>query len=353
MVTPRRWPRRTVLLGGLGLGLFALAVLSATIGTLPISLPQMAAITLDRLGLPSLGVAYGPAEEAVFWSIRLPRVLLAILVGAALAVAGAAMQGLFRNPLADPGLIGVSSGGAMGAVVAIVLGDVIGDWVPLGVWLLPVFAMITGVAVTLLIYQIAKIDGQTHVATMLLTGIAVNAFAGALIGTMIYLATDDQLRRFTFWTLGSLGAANWTSVLVGAVFILPPLLVLPRAARALDALLLGEAEAGHLGIDAQRLKRWLIIGTAAMVGVSVALCGMIGFIGLVVPHLIRLVLGPSHRTLLPASALLGGALLLAADLGARTLDPPAEVPIGILTALIGAPFFIYLLLKGKRHLTWG
>jgi len=345
------WQARPVLLSALSGVLLLMAATAATVGTLEITLGQMLAITLDKLGLPAPAIPYGPAEEAVFWTIRLPRVLLALLVGAALAVAGAAMQGLFRNPLADPGLIGVSSGGAMGAVVAIVLESTLGQWLPLGPWLLPVFAMISGVTVTLLIYKM--VEGQTHVATMLLTGIAVNAFAGALIGTMIYLATDDQLRRFTFWTLGSLGSASWMNVLVGAVFILPPLLVLPRAAKALDALLLGEAEAGHLGIDAQKLKRWLIIGTAAMVGVSVALCGMIGFIGLVVPHLVRLAVGPGHRTLLPASALLGAILLLAADLGARTLDPPAEVPIGILTALIGAPFFVYLLQKGKRHMTWG
>ena len=349
----RLWQSRPVLLSALGGFLLLLAGIAVTIGTLDITLGQMAAITLHQLGLPAPAIPYDQAEEAVFWTIRLPRVLLAILVGAALAVAGAAMQGLFRNPLADPGLIGVSSGGAMGAVVAIVLEPIMGSILPLGPWLLPVFAMMSGVAITLLIYKMAKVDGQTHVATMLLTGIAVNAFAGALIGTLIYLATDDQLRRFTFWTLGSLGGASWTHVFVGTVFILPPLLVLPRAAKALDTLLLGEAEAGHLGINAQRLKRGLIIGTAAMVGVSVALCGMIGFIGLVVPHLVRLAIGPGHRTLLPASALLGASLLLLADLGARTLDPPAEVPIGILTALIGAPFFVYLLQKSKRHMTWG
>ncbi len=290
------------------------------------------------------------AQHVVF-DLRLPRVALGILAGAALGMAGAALQGLFRNPLADPALIGVSGGAALGAVVVIVLGGAaVGLPTPLaGAFALPVAAMAGGVVVTFLIYHLAKFEGRTHVALMLLTGLALNALAGAAIGLLVYLATDEQLRAFMFWSLGSLNRAGWSQIGAVALFIIPALLLLPRLARPLNALALGEAEAHHLGVPVQQLKRRLIFLSALMVGASVAACGTIGFIGLVAPHLARLLYGPDHRLLLPASALLGTVLLLAADIIARFGTVGfEELPIGVVTALAGAPIFLAMLLRARR-----
>ena len=283
-------------------------------------------------------------------TIRLPRVVLGAFVGAGLAVSGAAMQGLFRNPLADPGLIGVSSGAALAAVSIIVLGDTVMPEVlsGLGLFLLPGAAFIGGLVATLVVYRVSRVADRTVVATMLLTGIAVNALAGAGIGVLSFVATDAQLRTMIFWSLGSLGGSMWTSV-----WALVPCMVaatcLIRQARALNVMLLGEAEAGHLGISVERLKHRTVLLVALAVGAAVAVAGMIGFIGLVVPHLVRLTLGPDHRYVLPGSALLGASLLLGADLVARLLIAPAELPIGIVTAAVGAPFFLWLIVRQRRQ----
>lgn len=316
----------------------------------PVSLPLLDTVqALWRLsGLSTAGHDIAQAELIV-GQIRLPRALLGLCVGAVLALSGVAMQGLFRNPLADPGLIGVSSGAALGAAVAIVGGAAFGGlpaW--LAPYLLSLCAFAGGLGVTALVYRLGRRDGQTSVATMLLAGIALTALAGAAIGLFTYLADDATLRTLTFWNLGSLNGASyarlWPLLLVTAAVAL----WLPRRARALNALLLGESEARHLGFAVERLKRELVFCTALGVGAAVAAAGMIGFIGLVVPHLMRLLVGPDHRLLLPASALAGASLLLLADLLARLLLAPAELPIGIVTALIGAPFFIYLLLRGRN-----
>jgi iron complex transport system permease protein len=278
-------------------------------------------------------------------------VALGLLAGAALGMAGAALQGLFRNPLADPALIGVSGGAALGAVLVFVLGgSALGGLNNLaGAFALPVAAMAGGGAVTFLVYHLAKVQGRTQVALMLLTGLALNALAGAAIGLLVYLATDEQLRAFMFWSLGSLNRAAWTQIGAAAAFIVPALLLLPRLARPLNALALGEAEAHHLGVPVQRLKRRLIFLTAMMVGASVAVGGTIGFVGLVAPHLARLALGPDHRLLLPASALVGAALLLVADIAARFGTAGfEELPIGVVTALAGAPVFLAMLLRARR-----
>jgi iron complex transport system permease protein len=279
--------------------------------------------------------------------VRLPRVLLGGLVGAALAVSGALMQGLFRNPLADPGLVGVSSGAALAAATTIVLGDalirpVLGR-VPFEA--LPVGAFLGSLAATLLLYALTTRQGRTSVALLLLAGIALSAFAGALTGLLAYISDDRQLRDLSFWSLGSLGGATWSKLVVVAPLILPVLLAAPVLARGLNALALGEAEAFHLGIRVQRLKALAILLVAMAVGASVATAGMIGFVGIVVPHLIRLAAGADHRVLLPSAALLGGALLIGADTVARTVAAPAELPVGILTATIGAPFFLWLLMR--------
>jgi iron complex transport system permease protein len=261
------------------------------------------------------------------------------------------MQGLFRNPLADPGLIGVSSGASLAAVVTIVLGStVFGAWGDaLGAFLLPAAAFAGGVLATLVVYRLATRNGQTSVATMLLAGIAINALAGAGTGLMIFIADDDQLRDLTFWTLGSLGGATWTRLAVVGPCLLGGMLAAPLLSRSLNALLLGESEARHLGIRTERVKQVVILLAAGVVGAAVAVSGVIGFVGLVVPHLLRLAVGPDHRVLVPGSAFLGGALLLGADVLARTIVAPAELPIGIVTALVGAPFFLWLLLRDRKR----
>jgi iron complex transport system permease protein len=323
--------------------------LSVDKGAVEISLGQCAAIVARRLGF-HLPFAFDSQQEATLLSIRLPRVVLGLMVGAALGISGTAMQGLFRNPLADPSLIGISSGAALAATIVIVVGDLVAFNGPTLVRLmaLPVAAFAGGLVTTVLVYRLATIAGQTIVATLLLAGIAINALSQAFSGLVTYFATDTQIRSITFWKLGSLGGATWNSVLIAGPFILIPIALFPILARDLNALLLGEAEAGHLGVNAERVKRLSVIFVAMAVGAAVAVSGIITFVGLVVPHVLRLILGPDHGRLLPASALLGAILLLASDLVARTLVAPAELPIGILTALIGAPFFIWLLLRDRK-----
>ncbi|WP_425348594.1 FecCD family ABC transporter permease [Pararhizobium arenae] len=291
-------------------------------------------------------------DRIIIFDIRLPRAVLGLLVGAALAVSGAVMQGLFRNPLADPGLVGVSAGASLGAVLVIVLGSA--TFGPLfaafGFYALPIAAFLGGLATTFLLYRIATRSGHTSVATMLLAGIAIAALAGAITGVMIFVADDQQLRDLTFWGLGSLAGASWPKILAAAPIILLSLAVVPFLARGLNALTLGEAAAFHMGVPVQRLKNVAIVSVAAATGASVAVSGGIGFVGIVVPHVLRLVIGPDHRFLLPASALLGGILLIFADMIARTIVPPAELPIGIITAFAGAPFFLWILLRGRSHM---
>ncbi|MCE5983952.1 FecCD family ABC transporter permease [Pseudomonas sp. LF19] len=315
----------------------------------PVSLPLIDTLRAGArlIGLPVAGEGLEQAE-LILGQIRLPRTLLGLTVGAVLALSGVAMQGLFRNPLADPGLVGVSAGAALGAAVAIVGGSWMGGIPELfAPYLLSLCAFLGGLGVTALVYRLGRRDGQTNVATMLLAGIALTALAGAAVGLFTYLADDATLRTLTFWNLGSLNGASylrlWPLVLVAVVVSL----WLPRRAQALNALLLGESEARHLGIEVEKLKRELVFCTALGVGAAVAAAGLIGFIGLVVPHLVRLLAGPDHRVLLPASLLAGASLLLFADLIARLALAPAELPIGIVTAFIGAPFFLYLLLRGR------
>lgn len=336
-------PTRFAVLLGLGLLLLAVAALSLQVGASGVS----ALALLD-------GQALGPRDRVILWDIRLPRLLLGALVGAALAVSGAVMQGLFRNPLADPGIVGISAGAGLGAVLAILLGPALPALLaPLaGLALTPLAAFAGGWVTTYLLYRVSTRDGQTAIATLLLAGIGVAALAGAVTGIALYLADDTQLRDMTFWGLGSLAGATWGKLTVVGPVILAALTAVPLMARGLNALALGEAAAMHLGIPVERLKSGAILATAAATGAAVAVSGGIGFVGIVAPHLLRLTIGPDHRTLLPAAALLGASLLLLADLLARTLVAPAEMPIGIVTALIGAPVFLWLLL-GRRGLMAG
>lgn len=344
IVTLRRWPVIMLLLVAL---LVASMLLSLGLGAVTIAPLDTLAALGNLLGLP------GPAggAQVIIEQIRLPRTLMGLLVGTTLALTGAVMQGLFRNPLADPSLIGVSSGAALGAALVIVLGS----WFFAGLpdALLPyatVFgAFAGGVVTTLLVYRLGQTAQGTSVASMLLAGIAIAAISGALIGLLSYLADDRMLRTLTFWNMGSLGSANYPRVIALALCCALIWWRLPRQARALNALLLGESEARHLGVEVERVKRELILLTALGVGACVAVAGLIGFVGLVVPHLVRLMLGVDHRLVLPGSMLLGGGLLLLADVVARLLIAPAELPIGLLTALLGAPFFLILLLRSQRR----
>ena len=325
-----------VIAGG---ALVAIALASVAVGAVTIAPPRVLQILLAGLD------GGQDAQTLVVWNVRLPRVLLSLTTGAGLACAGMLMQALFRNPLADPALIGVSAGAALGAVAVIVLGA---TWLQgasqvLGIWTLPVAAFAGALATSLLVFTLARREGVVDATTMLLCGIAVNALSGACIGLLTYMATDAQLRNLTFWSLGSLAAANWSAVAVSAPLIVLLTAVSLRWAPALNALLLGEAEAMHLGIRVEWLKRAIVAVTAATAGMAVAFSGVIGFIGLVAPHLARLIVGPDHRQAMPLAAVLGAALLTLGDLVARTLVRPAELPLGILTALLGAPFFLWLL----------
>lgn len=321
------------------------AVGAATIGAAGIPLDRLAA----ALGLRQSNPTFITNDSLILWSIRIPRITLAILVGALLAAAGAVMQGLFRNPLADPALVGVSGGAALAAVTTIVAGDRLLTEASfrLPIEALPLAAFVGALVTTSLLYRLATHEGRTSIATFLLGGIAIAALAGAGIGLLVFLADDRQLRDITFWMLGSLSGATWAKVGGIAPFLLLLAAAVPLIARGLDLLVLGEAEAFHMGIEVERLKRVCIVLVAAATGAAVSVSGIIGFVGIVVPHLVRLVLGPGHRLLLPASLLLGATLMLIADTFARILAAPAELPIGILTALIGAPFFLYLLLRQR------
>lgn len=312
-----------------------------------------AGIPAQRLLDAILGLS-GPDAQAerdrlILWSIRLPRILTAMMVGAMLAAAGAIMQGLFRNPLADPSLVGVSSGAGLAAAVTIVIGDVFLPQIAghLSVEILPLAAFLGALVATFALYRLATRDHRTSIAIFLLGGIAIAALANSGIGLLVFVADDRQLRDVTFWLMGSLAGSTWPK----AAAIAPALLLLaaaiPFMARGLDLLVLGEAEAFHAGIPVQRLKVVAVIVVAAATGAAVSISGIIGFVGIVVPHLLRLAIGPAHRLLLPASMLLGAALLLLADTAARTIAAPAEIPIGIITAAVGAPFFLMMLLRQR------
>ncbi|MFY0664138.1 MAG: iron ABC transporter permease [Natronospirillum sp.] len=344
------WSRQQIQFGLLFVGL----VLSIFCGLMfgAAAIPARAVLSSLLSVLPGVSSsAHSAADHLIIWQLRLPRVLLAGLIGGGLAVAGAAIQAVFRNPLADPGLIGVSSGSALAAITMIVLGDVIlvGALAQFQLVALPVAAFMGGLVTTALIYRISTMAGITRIHTLLLAGIAIGALTGAISGVLTYLADDIQLRSLTFWSMGSLGGATWPTLFSVAPWILLALVVIPFFSQALNAILLGENVAQHLGMNAQRIKKGVIALAALAVGASVAAAGMIGFVGLVIPHLMRLWLGPDHRTLLPACALSGAMLLIGADLIARTIAAPAEIPIGIITALLGSPFFLWLLLNQGRQ----
>ncbi|MGB0217931.1 MAG: FecCD family ABC transporter permease [Sinimarinibacterium flocculans] len=319
---------------GLVLALTCACLVALSLGPVPIAPGRLLAAIGNAAALADY-------EHAVLWQIRLPRIVLALAIGAALGIAGAGMQALLRNPLAEPGLVGVSSGAALSAAAYLVLGT---GLVPVALGL-PLASFAGAAIAAWAVLRLALVGGRTQVATMLLAGLALNAVAGAGIGLLSYVADDFALRAVTLWMFGSLARAGLADLAVGVPLLLIAATWIGLRARALNALLFGEAEARHLGVDVEALKRRLTLAIVVAAGIAVALAGIIGFVGLIVPHLVRLWVGPDHRLVLPLSGLLGALLLLVADTLARTLFMPAELPVGILTALVGGPFFLALLLR--------
>jgi len=320
--------------------LAAVATMALGIGALHI--PPAAVVR--ALVAAASGSADGDAAQiAVVAMLRLPRVLLAACVGGILGLAGAIMQGLFRNPLADPGVLGVSNGAAFGAALAIFLGQSGNLWLPASA-----FAFALGAAIC--VERLATTGGRTPVATLLLAGIAANAAGSAATGIIVYASDDRQLRDITFWLLGSLGGATWERLALVAPVALAVICLAPLLARGLDGLVLGEREAGHLGVRVELLKRVAMVAVAAGVGAAVSVAGPIAFIGLVVPHLVRMATGPLHGNVLPLSVALGAALAIAADTLARVVLAPAELPVGLVTAAVGAPFFAAMIWRERKRL---
>jgi iron complex transport system permease protein len=281
----------------------------------------------------------------VWLNIRLPRVLLAVLIGMALAVSGAVMQGVFRNPLADPGLLGISSGAGLAVALAIVAPLALPP--SLALWLPMIAAFIGSLLVTLLIFSFSRL-ARGNLSRLLLVGIAINALCGAAVGVLSWLSNDQQLRQLSLWGMGSLSQAQWPTLLICALLILPALLLLQSLSRQLNLLQAGEEDAHYMGVEVKRTQHQLLILSALLVGTAVSVSGVIGFVGLVVPHVMRFCLGSDHRWLLPGSALAGAILLLLADTLARTVVVPAEMPVGLLTSLIGGPWFLWLILRQQR-----
>ncbi|HHI5023067.1 FecCD family ABC transporter permease [Vibrio parahaemolyticus] len=338
----RRIPLSTTLITLSGFLAF-IAIASITVGPMNIS------FTDSLRGLVGAHSELAPHIQLVINEIRLPRTILCMFIGAILAICGVVMQGLFRNPLAEPGIIGVSAGAALGGAFAIVVFSEFSQNHPqlMNLAALPLFAFLGGALTTVLVYWLGTNKFGTSVTIMLLAGVAISALSGAAIGFLNFSADDQMLRDLTLWSMGSLAGANWAGIGLASVTLVVLLFWFHKKAMSLNALLLGESEARHLGVPVQKLKRQLILLSAVGVGVTVSICGAIGFIGLVIPHLGRMLAGPDHRTLLPISALLGALLLTCADMIARVLLAPAELPVGIVTALIGAPFFIYLLFQQR------
>jgi len=319
-------------------------VLSAITGQLPITPTEVAGSLLRAIGIDTAWAPTDPIVESTLWVVRFPRIVMALFVGAALAVAGAVMQAIFGNPLAEPGVVGVASGAALGAATAIVLGASV-----LGGAGIALFAFAGGLVATLLVYVVSRSGGRTEVVTLLLTGIAVNAIAQAGIAFVLFVADTASREQIVFWQLGSIAGSLWSQVAIVASVTVAGVLVSFLLARRYDLLSLGERNARHLGVNVERLRIVSIVLVALLTGVAVAFTGIIAFVGLVVPHIIRMIIGPAHRGLILASAVGGGALLVLADLLTRTLVPGAELPIGMLTSLVGGPFFFWLLYRQRRR----
>lgn len=344
-----RESRTAVIITALSIMLVCTVLFSLTIGAVAIPVQDVIIILFQKAGLFTQ-IEVDSTHEIVLTSIRFPRIFMTLLIGAALGVSGASLQGLFRNPLVEPSLIGVSGGAASGVVLVIVFGTLLA--LPkegiLYHSIIPFAAFAGGLLATFMVLQLSNQAGKTNIAVLVLVGVAINALAGAIIGLAIFYADDNQLRTFTFWTLGDLGGATAAKLLITAPLLFISIIILLFYSGTLNAIALGEAEAYHMGVDVERAKRIIIFFSALAVGISVSLAGMIGFIGLVIPHLVRVLFHADNRLVLPASVIGGAWLLIVSDVIARTIVSPAELPIGVVTALIGSPFFIMLLVKAKR-----
>ncbi len=328
-------------------GLFILVAFGAmAMGAVTIGVRNILVIIADALPFfhPESAAEVAPVYHDILLKIRLPRIVMAAIVGGSLAVAGSVFQGLFRNPMADPYVIGISSGAAFGAVVAMLSGFSLSIG---GFGAVPIFAFAGGITTIILVYSLARVGRAVPVMTLLLAGIAISSFLSALVSLLTYFA-GERLHQVIFWLMGGLGGATWGHLQVMVPYVIVGYLCIVIFSRDLNALLLGEETAKHLGVETEKVKKILLVGASMLVAAAVSSSGIIGFIGLVVPHFIRLVAGPDHRFLIPASAILGGTLLIATDALARLVIAPSELPVGIITALIGAPVFVYLLKKRKK-----
>lgn len=336
--------RTTLVVASLLVTLVALALVAACVGQVPTTAGEVLGAIAHRVGLDWGPLPAHPSGEVTLWQVRFPRVALAVVVGASLGCAGAILQGVFANPLAEPGIIGVSAGAAVGASTVVVYGGVFAAG-----WSVTAAAFAGGVVTTFLVYALARYEGRTEVVTLVLTGIAVNAFCGGLIAYFTFVATPAARDQIVFWQLGSLNGASWSAVAVAGPTAALGLLAAFAIGRKLDLLALGEASARHLGVNVERLRQFAVLIVALLVASGVAFTGIIVFVGLVVPHLMRMVVGPGHRLLVPTSALAGAIVLLAADLGARTLVTNADLPLGMLTSLVGGPVFFWLLRRTRAR----
>ena len=341
--SPSRSVRNAIVLVTLAAAVAIATLASAGVGQMQISVPEILASIFHRLGLDWGELPTHQHAESALWAIRFPRVLMAIVVGAALASAGVIMQGVFGNPLAEPSVVGVSAGAAAFACTSIALGLTF-----FGQWTTVVAAFLGGLIATCLVYLTARHAGRTEVVTLVLTGVAINAIAGAVIALMTFVGDSSAREEIVFWQLGSLNGTLWINVAIAGPIALAGILLAYIMARKLDLLALGERPARHLGVNVESLRRRIIVIVAFLTSAAVAFAGIIGFVGLVVPHILRMALGPGHRLLLPASALGGALLMLAADTAARTLVANADLPIGMLTALVGGPFFFWLIRRTRR-----
>ncbi|MGN8055008.1 FecCD family ABC transporter permease [Pedobacter sp. 22163] len=344
--------KRTVIYTCLSVGLLLSICFSLALGAMRIPIKEVIGTLTQAMGFSIFGSAGHGINEGVIMMIRLPRTLMGVLVGAALGISGAAIQGIFRNPLAEPSLVGISAGASLMAVLIIAFETLLFSSLSqlLGYYLLA-FGAFAGAGITaMLVYNLSKINGQANVSTMLLAGIAINAMAGALTGLVTYLADEQKLRSITFWMMGSLGGATWQNVSCLFPFVIIPVIGLPFLAKGLNLFAIGENQVELIGLNPNRIKIMVVVLATMAVGASVAVSGIIGFIGLLIPHLTRLLGGVDHRFVLPVSALMGALVLTLADMVSRLIVQPIELPIGVVTALMGTPIFLYILIKDKKKL---
>lgn len=339
----------TALIIGLAIGLAVMAIVAAGNGQLNVPPNEVLGSIFHKIGLDWGTPPTHPRGDAALWNVRFPRVILAMLVGAALGGAGAVLQAIFGNPLAEPSVIGVSGGAAVGACLAIVFG-----WQFIGGFTIPILAFSTALFTTLVVYALSRSGGRTEVVTLVLMGIAVNAVTAGIIAYAVFLGDTQAREQIVFWQLGSFNGARWEAVRIVLPFVVIGLTGVILISKKLDLLALGERAARHVGVDVERLRLVAILLVAALVGAGVAFAGIIAFIGLIVPHIVRMIIGPAHRTLIPASILGGAFVLVIADLVARTAVDYADLPIGMLTALVGGPFFFWLIRRERSNAGgWG